>query len=192
VAKDSPRITDGELQRLLESWGTGSLKKYFKQPLHHHMLFGRVSRKILLAPPKTNSSNSVVTHDWNFKRDWMLCSDETKKGFLAANPPDVFGANRNLVQIHGIMDSSKYQQIKKKNRTLTASTRNPIMGCGWIFHQDSGLKTSIFINTKNGDKMEMVLTAEHEIPGEFPTQSHLIKPLWEGLCRPNCETHQYS
>ncbi len=32
------------------------LKKKFKQPLHHHMLFGRVSRKIILAHPKTNSS----------------------------------------------------------------------------------------------------------------------------------------
>jgi len=85
VAKDSPRITYGELQRLHESWGSGSLKKYFKQPLHPHMLFGRVSRKILLAPLKINSSNSVVRHDWNFKRDRILCSDETKKGFLEAN-----------------------------------------------------------------------------------------------------------
>ncbi len=42
--KDSPRITAGELQRLVE------------QPLYHHMLFGRVSRKILLSHPKTNSS----------------------------------------------------------------------------------------------------------------------------------------
>jgi len=49
------------------------------------MLFGRVSRKILLAPLKINSSNSVVRHDWNFKRDRILCSDETKKGFLEAN-----------------------------------------------------------------------------------------------------------
>jgi len=82
---------------------------------------------------------------------------------LAANPPDGFGAHMDkkypmptvkytagslmlwayfsaggpghLVQIHGIMDSIKYQQIKK-NQNLTASARNPIMGRGWIFHQD--------------------------------------------------------
>jgi len=56
VAKDSSSITDGELQRLVESWGQKTWKKKIKQPLHHHMLFGRVSRKILLAHPKTNSS----------------------------------------------------------------------------------------------------------------------------------------
>ncbi len=31
-------------------------KKIVKHPLHHHMLFGRVSRKILLTHPKTISS----------------------------------------------------------------------------------------------------------------------------------------
>jgi len=56
VAKDSSNIPDGELQRLVESWGSDSLKKIIKQPLHQHMLFERVSRKILLASPKTNSS----------------------------------------------------------------------------------------------------------------------------------------
>ncbi len=37
-----------------------------------------------------------------------------------------------LVQMHGIMDSIKYQQIKNQN--LTASVRNLIMGRVWIFH----------------------------------------------------------
>ncbi len=45
MAKDSPRITAGELQRLVESWGQKPKKKYIKHPLNHHMLFGRVSRK---------------------------------------------------------------------------------------------------------------------------------------------------
>ncbi len=56
MAKDSPRITAGELQRLVESWGQKPKKKYIKHPLNHHMLFGRVSRKIVLTHPKTNSS----------------------------------------------------------------------------------------------------------------------------------------
>ncbi len=51
MAKDSTRTT-AELQRLVESWG----QKAYKKNRHHHMLFGRVSRKILLTHPKTNSS----------------------------------------------------------------------------------------------------------------------------------------
>ncbi len=56
MAKDSPRITAVELQKIVESRGQKTLKKIVKQHLHHHMLFGRVSRKILLTHPKTISS----------------------------------------------------------------------------------------------------------------------------------------
>ncbi len=45
------------------------------------------------------------------------------------------GGPEHLVQMHGIMDSIKYQQIKNQN--LTASVRNLIMGRVWIFHQDN-------------------------------------------------------
>ncbi len=45
-----------------------------------------------------------------------------------------------LVQIHGIMDSIKYQQIQNH-------VRNLIMGRGWIFHQDNDPKqTSKWVN----------------------------------------------
>ncbi len=54
MAKDSPRTTAGELQRLVESRGQKTLKKIVKQ--HHHTLFGRVSRKMIRNHPKTNSS----------------------------------------------------------------------------------------------------------------------------------------
>ncbi len=56
MAKDSPTITAGELQRLVVSWGQKPKKINIKHPLNHHMLFGRVSRKIILTHPKTNSS----------------------------------------------------------------------------------------------------------------------------------------
>ncbi len=46
----------GELQKIVESRGQNTLKKIVKQHLYHHILFGRVSRKILLVHPKTNSS----------------------------------------------------------------------------------------------------------------------------------------
>ncbi len=56
MAKDSPRTTAGELQKIVEFRGQKTLKKIVKQPLHHYMLFGRISRKILLNHPKTISS----------------------------------------------------------------------------------------------------------------------------------------
>jgi len=43
---------------------------------------------------------------------------------------------RHLVQIHGIMDSSK--QIKNKNKKKPE--RKLVKGSGWIFHQDDDPK----------------------------------------------------
>ncbi len=56
MTKDCPRTTAGELLKIVESHGQKTLKKIVKQPLFHHMLFGRCSIKILLAHPKTISS----------------------------------------------------------------------------------------------------------------------------------------
>jgi len=59
-----------------------SLKKNSNNP---YITFGRVWREILLAHPKRNSSIfSCVRHDWNFKRDWNLWSDGTKKGLFGS------------------------------------------------------------------------------------------------------------
>jgi len=58
-----------------------------------------------------------------------------------------------LIQIHGIVDSIKYQQIKNQN--LTASARNRIMGRGWIFHQDN--------NPKHTSKLTQKLVTEHKM-----------------------------
>ncbi len=53
------------------------------------------------------------------------------------------GGAEHLVQMHGFMDSIKYQQTKNLN--LTASVRNLIKGRGWIFQPDNNPKqTSIF------------------------------------------------
>ncbi len=56
MTKDSPRITAGELQNIVESRGQKTKKIIVKQHLHQHMLFGRVSRKIILTHPKIISS----------------------------------------------------------------------------------------------------------------------------------------
>ncbi len=168
VAKDSPRITAGELQRLVESWGQKPKKKKIKHPLYHHMLFGRVSRKIVLTHPKTNSSKfSCQTRlelqngtgfycqmklkkiaFWQQTHQMSLVQTGIKKypmstvkytaGYLMLWACFSAGGPEHLVQKHGIMDSIKYQQIKNQN--LTASVRNLIMGRVWIFHQDNNPK----------------------------------------------------
>ncbi len=72
-----------------------------------------------------------------------------------------------LVQMHGFMDSIKYQQIKNLN--LTASVRNLIMGRGWIFHQDN--------NPKQTSKSTQKWVTEHKmklLPG--PSQSSDLNP----------------
>ncbi len=76
------------------SWvlGSGSLQKN----RHHHMLFGRVSRKILLTHPKTNSS--IFSYQTRLELQMGLASMvrwNWKKSFLAANPPDEFSTNRD-------------------------------------------------------------------------------------------------
>ncbi len=140
---------------------------YIKHPLHQHMFFGRVSRKIVLTHPRTIPS--IFSCQTRLELQMGLASMvrwNWKNSFLAANPPDEFSTNRDkkypmstveytagslmlwacfsaggpehLVQMHGIMDSIKYQQIKNQN--LTASVRNFIMGRVWIFHQDNNPK----------------------------------------------------
>ncbi len=57
------------------------------------------------------------------------------------------GGPEHLVQMHGIMDSIKYQQIKNQN--LTASVRNRITA---VFGSSTRttIQNNIKINTKNG------------------------------------------
>src|SRR4029434_6922060 len=45
LVKESPRITAGELQRLVEFWGQKVSKTTIRRHLHHHKLFLRVARK---------------------------------------------------------------------------------------------------------------------------------------------------
>jgi len=73
---------------------------------------------------KQTPAHSVVSHNWNFKGDWILWSDETKKKIFLAIQLDIYGCGPSssfffdggpghLLQIQGIMDYSKYQQLKK-------------------------------------------------------------------------------
>ncbi len=85
------------------SLGSERQKKKVKQPLHQHMLFRKVSRKIILTHPKTNSC--IFSCQTQLELQMGLASMvrwNKKKSFLAA--PDGFGE-------HG---DKKYPMCKTK------------------------------------------------------------------------------
>jgi len=121
----------------------------------------RVSRK---NPPRSSKNTLSISSGQTrleLKREWTLWSDGAKKELFAANPPHVFGANRvknytavslmmwayfyagghgHLVQIHTGYHGFWQIPTDKKNKNLTASARNLIMGRRWIFYQDNNPK----------------------------------------------------
>ncbi len=80
MAKDSPRTPAGELKKIVEFRGQKTFVKNCQTAptVHHHMLLGRVSRKIILAHPKQTPAYSLIRHDWNLKWNWLLWSAENK------------------------------------------------------------------------------------------------------------------
>ena len=79
LAKESPRITAGELQKLIESWGQKVSKTTIRRHLHHHKLFWRVARK----KPLLSINNKLKRLQFaKCKSDlqWgrVIWSDETK------------------------------------------------------------------------------------------------------------------
>ncbi len=79
MAKDSPRTTAGELQKIVESQGQKTLKKIVKQPYITTCCSGGFQEKFSSLIQKQTPAYSVIRHDWNFKWDWLLWSDKTKK-----------------------------------------------------------------------------------------------------------------
>src|SRR4029434_7243158 len=76
LEKKSPRITAGEMQRLVESWGQKVSKTTISRHLHHHKLFWRVaSKKTLLS---INNKLTFAKCYWDFLWDRVIWSDETK------------------------------------------------------------------------------------------------------------------
>jgi len=63
----------------------------------------------------------------NNKKFWQELKVELKTQEMVLVQTGIKIPNVHLVQIYGIMDSTKYQQRKH----LTASARNLIMGRGW-------------------------------------------------------------
>ncbi len=94
-AKDSPRSTAGELQNSLVS-GSENLGKWPNSPYITTCCPGVFQEKFSSLIQKQTPAYSVIRHDWNFKWDWLLSSDETKKmSFLAANTQGAFGEHRD-------------------------------------------------------------------------------------------------
>ncbi len=71
MAKDSSRITAGELQKKVEFRGQKTFKKIIKQHLLHHMLFGRASRKKSRKEnaftKKQSPAYSDIRYDWQWR-----------------------------------------------------------------------------------------------------------------------------
>ncbi len=81
--------------------GQKTFKKIVKQPLHHHMLFGRVSRQIHLAHPKTISI--IFSCQTRLELQMGLASMvrcNKKMSLLAANTQDGFGEHRDKKVLH--------------------------------------------------------------------------------------------
>ncbi len=135
------------------------------------MLFGRVSRKIILARPKTISS--IFSYQTRLDLQMGLAS---KVSFLAANTQDEFGEHKdkkypmctneiyyfifNIVGLYfcwrswtSCLDAwhhGFYQIPTDKKNQVTDSVRNLIMGHVWIFQPDNNPNTNLKNNTKMG------------------------------------------
>ncbi len=79
MAKDSPRTTAGELQKVVESQGQKTLKKNCQiAPTSPHVVWEGFKKVCSLIQNQT-PAYSVIRHDWNFKWDWLIRSGETKQ-----------------------------------------------------------------------------------------------------------------
>ncbi len=187
------RLSKDHSWRIAEiNWVLGQkacLKKIIKKNSNTPYCSGGFQETFSWLIQKQTRAYSVVRHDWNFKWHWLLWSDETKKAFwqqthqmglvqtgIKSNPyPRACisaGGPGHLVQMHGIMDSIKYQQIKNLN--LTDSVRNLIMGRGWIFHQDN--------NPKQTSKSTQKWVTEHKMK-LLPCRPSPIENEWGELKR---------
>ncbi len=96
VAKGSTRSTAEELKKIVESRGQKTFKKLSNSPYITTCCSERVSRKIILAHPKTNSS--LFSNQARLELQMGLASMvrwNKKISFLAANTQDGFGEHRD-------------------------------------------------------------------------------------------------
>ncbi len=123
-------------------------------------------KEILLTHPKTNSS--IFSCQTRLELGTGFYGRMKLKIELFGSKPTNAGGPEHLVQMHGIMDPIKYQQIKNLN--LSASVRNLITGRVWIFHQDNNPKQTSKSTQKwfTEHKMNLLL---------WPSQSSDLNPV---------------
>ncbi len=142
MAKDSSRITAGELQNIVESWGQKPKKKNQTSPKSPHVVregfkkncphssknklqqiqlsdttgtsngtgfYGQMKLKKKLFGSKPHQMSLVQT---GIKK-YPMSTVKYTAGSLMLWACFSAGGPEHLVQMHGIMDSIKYQQIKK-------------------------------------------------------------------------------
>ncbi len=86
MAKDSPRITAGELQRLVESWGQKPKKKKNQtSPISPHVV-REGFKKNCPHSSKNNSSKFSCQTRLELQWHWLLLSDETEKKLFGSKP----------------------------------------------------------------------------------------------------------
>ncbi len=80
MAKDSPKTTAGELQKIVEFLGYKTLKKIGQTaPTSPHVVWESFKKNYPSSSKKQTPTYSVIIHNWNFKWNWLLWSDETNK-----------------------------------------------------------------------------------------------------------------
>ncbi len=80
MPKDSSRTTAGELQNIVESRGQKTKKNNCQTvPTSPHVVWEGFKKNSPHSSKNKSPAYSVVRHDWNFKWDWLLWSDETEK-----------------------------------------------------------------------------------------------------------------
>ncbi len=96
MVKDSPRTTAGELQKTVESPGQKTFRKLSNSTYITTCCLGGFQEKFSLIQ-KQSPAYSVVRHNWNFKWNWLLWSDEAKNkiAFLSENTQDGFSEHRD-------------------------------------------------------------------------------------------------
>ncbi len=79
MAKDSPRTTAGKLQKIVESRGQKTFKNKLSNSTYIITCCLRgFQEKLSSLIKKQTPAYSVIRHDWNFKWDWLLWSDEKR------------------------------------------------------------------------------------------------------------------
>ena len=97
MGKKSPRITDGELHKLLGSLGQNVSQTIIKHPIYDHKLFERVPRrKPLLSRTSSYSLPNIIG-----TFSGIVFCGQNRKWFLVTKPRGEFGIDPKIAMQSG-------------------------------------------------------------------------------------------